>query len=104
MDMSKVKYIIDKVVKEFPGVTYSIKESDSTNSMYVRFYYNERKKTVRISDHSSSKSMPSNNFMDEGKSMGSLERFLINNVKALKKSAFYDLFDKIKQQDGGMER
>ena len=71
--MEKLENTLEKVIKKYPGVTYSIREADTTNSAYVRFYYRSRKRTVRVSDHPTKKLMPTT----IGKT--NLERFFINN-------------------------
>lgn len=93
MDMEKLKYTLEKVLKQFPEVTYKIKQSNSTNSAYVRFFYNGRKKTVRVSDH------PTESFITTTIGKTNLENFFINNIKKLKRSHIYDLFNDIKKRD-----
>ena len=91
MDMAKLKYVIEKVLKRFPDVSYSMKEANTTNSVYVRFFYNGRKKTIRISDH------PTHNIMPTILGKTNLENFLVNNIKKLKHSHLYDLFEDIER-------
>lgn len=79
-----------KLQKENPGLTFSIKEANTTNSFYVRFFYGDRKRTVRISDHNSGKNMPSNIFAG-AKRTNNVGRFLSNNVKTLKTLVLGDL-------------
>ncbi|MBP3707122.1 MAG: hypothetical protein J6J36_00735 [Clostridia bacterium] len=92
VDKQELIKILDKIVKDFNGVEYQLKESKSTPSYYIRFLYKGRKKTVRISDHRSSKNMPTNVNMSVSKQM---ERFLVNNIKKMQTSHLYDLFDQV---------
>lgn len=54
----RVKRLLDKttiegIVKTMtpPGMTYKVKASNSSNSVYVRLTYGEKRVEIRISDH-----------------------------------------------------
>ena len=94
MNLDSLQLLLKKVLSRFPAVTYTIKESLTTNSKYVCFSCGERKKTVRISDHPTKKYIVGTDVGKKG-SRTTLERFVVNNVKKLVDSHLYDLFTKI---------
>ncbi len=94
MNLDNLELLLKKVLKQFPDVTYTIKESLTTNSKYVCFSCGERKRTVRISDHPTKKYIVGTN-VDKKGARTTLERFVINNIKKLVNSRLYDLFTKI---------
>jgi hypothetical protein len=99
MNENKLRYIIDKIIRRFSGVTYNIKSSKTTPSCYIRFYYEDCQKTVRVSDHRK----PQNTVMTTNTSLKAgddkMERFFINNIKSLQRQHMYKMYDKISQED-----
>lgn len=90
--MEKLQNILDKFTKEYEGLTYSVKYSQTTKSIYIRFYHNGVKRTARISDHPTGKSIASCGID------ATTERFLRNQVKALYKRNLWELFKKIENK------
>lgn len=92
LKMENLQSILDKFTKEYEGLTYSIKYSQTTSSIYIRFYHNGVKRTARISDH------PTGRLIASCGIDATTERFLRNQVKALYKRNLWELFKKIENK------
>lgn len=99
MKLSKeaIDNLMVNVCRQEKDLNYSLRESKTTNSFYLRLYYKGKCKSLRISDHKSSKAMPSVTYVEWKAPL--LEKFIKNNINQLKRNALKDLFDKIAGQE-----
>lgn len=79
---NQVQMVLNKITKKYQEITYVIKESKSTSSVYVTLKYLNNKRTIRIGDHCSYKGAR-NYSVNYNNSLEKMEKFFKNTIKMM---------------------
>ena len=75
--------VLNKLTHSKKDMSYTIEKSVTTFSFYITIYYNDVKRSARISDHISSKKLLNTLVIGKNTKRKTVESFLTNVVKKL---------------------
>ena len=79
------------------GIKSSIYKSKTTNSFYVKIYYNNMSRKIKFSDHLSPKGYVRTLIIKKSTSKPHIKRFVDNTLKILEQRKFWNIMKELEK-------